>query len=249
MALRIAIHVPRREFAVDVDICARSPLALTGSSGSGKSTILRAVAGLETETRGSLVADGVVWQDNEKFTPAATRRVGYLAQLNGLYPHLSASQNVEYPLLADGAGRAARRNTAADLLAQLGLHGCASRSVRELSGGQCRRVALARALAAERSVYLLDEPFAGLDEDAADAAEEFIAFRLAFFGKPALIAGHDRERLQRICGETVQVTRGRVFAEPAFEISDSAERAHVSALARSPRSIVRTPADCRGSSL
>lgn len=249
MPLNVSIKVPRGDFDVDIFVHTRSAVALTGTSGSGKTTILRAVAGLEPSAIGNISVGDEQWLGAGTNRQASLRRVGNLAQQHGLFPHLTASQNVEYPLLADGVKRKQRRAAARELLASLGLEESNDKSVGQLSGGQCRRVALARAMAAERSVYLLDEPFAGLDEQSADLAEAFIAERLRHFRRPALIAGHNSTRLRRISTELLTVTRGRLIAEPTTRANDSVERAHVSALARSPRSIVRTPADFQESSL
>jgi iron(III) transport system ATP-binding protein len=119
-------------------------------------------------------------------------------------------------------------------LAELGLTEAIGDRPGSISGGQRRRVALARALAPRRAVYLLDEPFAGLDEEAAEVAARYVAARLLEHDAPALIAGHDIDRLDRICGRVQRVERGRLVAAEA--VSDSVAPRRDRARAAAPRS-------------
>lgn len=229
--LAVNLRVPREQFEVDVDFSIDGVVGLVGASGSGKSTLLRAVAGLEPTATGSVSLDGAEVIDG----------VGYLGQVDGLFPHLSAQDNVAYVLRAAGARKVDARAAAILLLNELGLRDFARTMPGKLSGGQRRRVALARALAARREVFLLDEPFAGLDEDSADRAARFIAGRLLDHDAPALIAGHDIDRLDRICGRIARIERGRLAA--SVELSAEVVRPRDQAPAAEPRSTGDTPAD------
>lgn len=225
----VSIRVTRDQFTVELDLVLDGAVGLIGASGSGKSTVLRALAGLE---KGA----GVAWPSG----------AGYLGQVDGLFPHLTARDNVAYMLRAAGASRTDARTAALLLLEELGLGELARATPGRLSGGQRRRVALARALASRRSVYLLDEPFAGLDEEAADAAARFIAARLLDHDAPAVIAGHDIDRLDRICGRVERLERGRIIATEL--LSAEVARPRAQARAAEPRNTDDKPEDSRGGS-
>jgi NitT/TauT family transport system ATP-binding protein len=122
---------------------------LIGASGCGKSTLLSLVAGLEAPTSGTVDVGG--------------RRVALMFQEPALFPWLSAAQNVELALRAQGAGRSERRSRAAELLKLVALGGFEGKRPHELSGGMRQRVALARALAQDADVLCMDEPFGALD--------------------------------------------------------------------------------------
>jgi len=132
---------------------------LLGASGSGKSTILRMIAGLETPTSGRILFRG----EDITERPPWKRPFGMIFQQYAIFPHLNVAQNVQY-----GLGRSARRRDGArltrELLALVGLPGYEQRSVHQLSGGEQQRVAIARALATSPQVLLLDEPLSALDE-------------------------------------------------------------------------------------
>lgn len=151
--------------------------ALLGRSGEGKTSLLRALAGL-------LPAQGSPWQG----LAPERRPIGYLPQETRLFPHLSVLENTAYAL----RGRR-RLEQAAALLAELGLEELAARRPHQLSGGQAKRVALARALAHGPELLLLDEPSAGLDMITRDATLDWLAETAAARGIPVLAATHDYE--------------------------------------------------------
>lgn len=138
-------------------------MVVVGPAGSGKTTLARLIAGLERSDDGAIFVDGRVINGQE---PAA-RRVGMVFQDEALWPHLTAAENVEYGLWSRGIGRRERRRRAIEALAKLVSDGLAGRRPAELSALQRRRVALARALATEPAVLVLDDPFGPLDERAA----------------------------------------------------------------------------------
>jgi molybdate transport system ATP-binding protein len=155
------------EFRLDVALDAERArtLVLVGESGSGKSTILRLLAGLASPVEGRIDVAGAIWCDTRKgvWVPAPERPVGYVAQDYALFPHLSVAENVGFGLAAAGRpAREVRRRTAA-MVDRFGLAALADRRPGQLSGGQQQRAALARALALEPSVLLLDEPLSALD--------------------------------------------------------------------------------------
>lgn len=227
-AIFTQIRLERPEFDVEVTLRLEGTVALVGGSGAGKSTIIRALAGLEPEARGSI----------------PELEVGYLGQRDGLFPHMTALENVAYPLRATGVKKRGARAIAARALEELGLARASDRRPDELSGGQRRRVALARALEPVRDIYLLDEPFAGLDLDAATLAEKFIAQRRATSDSPIVIAGHDLPRLRRICSSVLRIERGHL-APAGHGVSGSTEPLRARARARAPQSSGDKPLDCR----
>ncbi|MDW3214010.1 MAG: ABC transporter ATP-binding protein [Ilumatobacteraceae bacterium] len=146
---------------VTLDVADGETVALLGPSGSGKSTLLRVVAGIVRPDRGSVTIDGT------DVTEVATHRrgVGMVFQDEQLFPHLDVGANVAFGLRMAGVPKAERRERVARLLGLVGLDGFAGRSIERLSGGEAKRVALARSLAPTPAVLLLDEPLSGLDQD------------------------------------------------------------------------------------
>ena len=144
---------------VSLEIPPGSLTALLGPSGSGKSTLLRAMAGLETLDSGTVVIDGVDVTD----VPPRRRGIGFVFQHYAAFKHLTVRDNVAFGLVIRKRPRDAVRRRVDELLELVGLAGLAGRYPDELSGGQRQRMALARALAVEPSVLLLDEPFGALD--------------------------------------------------------------------------------------
>jgi len=142
---------------VDLVVEPGEVVALIGPNGSGKSTLLRVVAGLLTPDRGRAVLDGHPIEGPDE-------RVGLVFQEPRLLPWRTTEANVAYPLELAGVGKAERRTRVATLLATVGLDGAASQLPSQLSGGMRQRAALARTLALEPEVLLLDEPFSALDE-------------------------------------------------------------------------------------
>jgi molybdate transport system ATP-binding protein len=165
-------------------------LALVGPSGSGKSTVLRAIAGIYTPTRGRVAVAGETWLDSASGVrrPARERSVGFVFQHYALFPHLSALDNVVQAM--GHVPAAERRRRAHDLLARTNLLGLESRRPAQLSGGQQQRVAVARALARDPKVLLLDEPFSAVDQVTREKLyEELAALRLGL-NIPVILVTH-----------------------------------------------------------
>ncbi|MFZ0408569.1 MAG: ABC transporter ATP-binding protein [Cyanobium sp.] len=161
-------------------------VALVGSSGSGKSTVMRLVAGLERPSAGAVLIDG-----QRVRGPGSDR--GMVFQKYSLYPWLTAAQNVAFGMELQGRNRADVRERSAYFLEVVGLEGSASLYPRELSGGMQQRVAIARALAAEPKMLLLDEPFGALDLQIRESMQEFLYQLWQRTGLGALLITHDLE--------------------------------------------------------
>ena len=162
-------------------------VALLGPSGSGKSTLLRVVAGLIVPDRGTIRIDGA----DVTSVPSHRREVGMVFQDEQLFPHLTVAGNIEFGLRMHGMGRAARHARSRELLGLVGLEAFGDRRIDRLSGGEAKRVALARSLAPEPKVLLLDEPLTGLDRDLHDRLAVDVAEILRTTGTTAVWVTHD----------------------------------------------------------
>jgi len=165
--------------------------AILGASGSGKTTLLRVIMGFIAQQSGAVLIGGtVVARAGDMHLPPEKRSVGYVAQEGALYPHLSVAENVLF-----GLPRRARKASARafELLELVGLNPrYGARRPHELSGGEQRRVALARALAPRPPLVLLDEPFSGLDAALREDTRAAVLFALAAQGTTAVLVTHDQ---------------------------------------------------------
>lgn len=178
---------------------------LYGPNGSGKSTLLRVISGLLRPGRGDISFDGVPRRAADE---SLRRRIGYAGHEAGLYPRLTVHENVSLFATLWGAPR----SNVDEAIASVGLSSRADSRVGELSSGLKRRASIARTLAHQPSILLLDEPFAGLDDDAADMVTEAIkAWRAP--ERTAIIATHGAKRLKSFADAGIVLRRGRVASD------------------------------------
>jgi molybdate transport system ATP-binding protein len=210
--LRVEARHQLGDLLLDVELAVKRGecLALAGPSGAGKTSILRVAAGLLRPEQGRVDANGDTWLDTERGmdVPAEERRCGYVFQHYALFPHLSAWQNVAYPLR--GRSRAERRERATELLERFGLAGRADARPHTLSGGERQRVAVARALARGPEVLLLDEPLSALDARTRAAAARELGGVLRESEAPTLLVTHDFAEAAQLGDRVGIVDRGRV---------------------------------------
>ncbi len=220
MALTARIEKRFGAFHLTVDLMAETgqPLALLGASGCGKSVTLKCIAGIERPDRGRIELDGRVLFDSEAGIdlPPQRRRVGFLFQSYALFPHMTVERNVAVCLGRMDKRR--RRERTAELLALLHLEDQAGLYPRQLSGGQRQRAALARILAAEPGVLLLDEPFSALDSFLKWQLEQELREVLERFPGPAVWVSHDRGEVYRNCSRVCVLEDGK--SAPAASMAE-----------------------------
>lgn len=208
------VVVERAGFRLDarLEVGPGEVLAMLGPNGAGKTTLLRAVAGLTRLCAGRVLVAGETWADVAAGAdlPVAERRVGYVFQEYRLFPHLSVLDNVAFAARARGAGRAEARRAAGAMLDRLGLRQLAKQAPGSLSGGQGQQVALARALAAEPDVLLLDEPLAALDARTRQELRGVLRRQLVAAGVPALLVVHDPLDAMVLADHVIVIEDGRV---------------------------------------
>ena len=199
---RLDLKVPTRDFDVEValDVGAET-VALVGPSGAGKTTILRAIAGLAKPTSRLVAANGEVWFDSERRIDRRPeeRAVGYVFQEYALFPHLSVERNVAFAGGEPG-----------DLLERLGIGDLAKAKPTELSGGERQRVALARALAHKPQILLLDEPMAALDPHTRGRVRAELRTLLRELGLPSILVTHDFLDAAALADRIAVLVEGRI---------------------------------------
>lgn len=199
-------------------------VALLGASGSGKSTILRMIAGLESPTSGEIRIDGT--RVNE--TPVHKRGLGLVPQQYGLIPHLTVAENVAFGLRVRRMGRVELREKVGRILALTQLHELADRSPTQLSGGQAQRVALARAMVVEPRVLLLDEPLAALDRALREHMQAEIKQLQRRVGVTTVFVTHDQQEALSLADRVGVVEAGRlVQCDPPPQLYAAPRSRHV----------------------
>jgi thiamine transport system ATP-binding protein len=176
-------------------------VALLGPSGSGKSTLLRVIAGLVVPDGGTVEIDGV----DITHVPTHRRHIGMVFQDEQLFPYLDVAGNIGFGLRMAGVERAARATRVRELLDRVGLAGFERRAVGELSGGEAKRVALARSLAPAPTVLLLDEPLTGLDRELHDRLAVDLAAILRTAATSAILVTHDIDEAHTIADRVVDM--------------------------------------------
>lgn len=214
--LHVTARLPERGLDVDLHVPAGRTLALLGANGAGKSSVLETVAGLLTPYDGTVtVGDRTLTRveggRRRTYAPTHDRSVGLLAQEARLFPHLDAAANVAFGPRSRGVGRREARRLAATWLERVGCAPYADRRPHQLSGGQAQRVALARTLAVDPAVVLLDEPLAALDVDVTPRVR--LLLREVLGGRTAVVATHDVLDALLLADEVAVLEAGRVVEQ------------------------------------
>jgi thiamine transport system ATP-binding protein len=186
---------------VNLSVARGEIVTLVGPSGSGKTTLLRVISGLEAPSAGRVLIDG---RDVTTLRPHR-RHVGMVFQDNQLFPHLTVAGNVGYALRIARTDRDVREQTVLDMLHLVGLDGFGDRRVDRLSGGEAKRVAVARSLAASPAVLLLDEPLTGLDAALHDRMLADLAGLISLRGTTVVHVTHDIAEAQALDSRIVDI--------------------------------------------
>ncbi len=232
--LRVQANWRRTDFKLTADtvLPAQGITALFGRSGSGKTSLLRLIAGLDRVAGAHVLFNGECWQDEQHFLSVPKRRIGLVLQDSSLLPHLSVMDNLLY-----GFRRTPKAIRAIDLpavLELLELQPLLSRDVNKLSGGQKQRVALGRALLRSPQILLLDEPFTALDRQSKAEIIPFIRRLVRETALPALLISHDPTEVEQLADHVAFMQDGKLtsvqkltealadLCTPLFEDSDPA---------------------------
>jgi molybdate transport system ATP-binding protein len=190
------------------------PLAVIGPNGSGKTSLLLAILGLLKLERGRIALGDEVLVDKDRGIerPTEERHLAYLPQDFGLFPHLTAIENVAFALACGSLpiSRRERRAQAMMWLDRFGLGSLAKRNPLQLSGGERQRIALARALASSPKAILLDEPTASLDIEARVEVRAFLAESIRSLGLPTILVTHDIMDVEALAGRVAVLEKGRI---------------------------------------
>lgn len=209
--LEVQIYKKLAEFDLDVSFQVDDNiLGLMGASGSGKSMTLKCIAGIETPDQGRIVLNNRVLFDSEKKinVPIQKRNVGYMFQSYALFPNMNVYENIS-------VGLRARKVKDVDIVVQkvmqqFRIFELASRYPKQLSGGQRQRVALARLMAYEPDVLLLDEPFSALDEDLKEDLLQELKSELQI-SKLVIFVSHDKEEVNELCDLKYKIKQGEII--------------------------------------
>lgn len=208
--LEVQIYKKLAEFDLDVSFQVNDNiLGLMGASGSGKSMTLKCIAGIETPDKGRIVLNNRVLFDSEKKINISIqkRNVGYMFQSYALFPNMNVYENIS-------VGLRARKVKDVDIVVrkvmqQFQISELASRYSKQLSGGQRQRVALARLMAYEPDVLLLDEPFSALDEDLKEDLLRELKSELQI-SKPVIFVSHNKEEVNELCDFKYKIKQGEI---------------------------------------
>ena len=210
--LRLQHHYPGFALDLDLQLPGKGVTALYGHSGSGKTTCLRCIAGLERASQAYVQINDEVWQDSQRkhFVPVHQRALGYIFQEASLFPHLSVRANLEF-----GLKRIARQERRVDLghaSELLGITHLLQRAPHNLSGGERQRVGIARALLTSPRLLLMDEPLAALDSQRKSEILPYLERLHAELDIPVLYVSHSQDEVARLADHIVLLSEGNVMA-------------------------------------
>lgn len=220
-----------------------STTVLLGRSGSGKTTLLRTVNRMVEPTSGAVLVNGTPAQQTDIIQ--LRRGIGYVIQETGLFPHFTVARDVALVLEAEGRPRPERNHRSYELLSAVGLDPAtfAGRYPHQLSGGQRQRVGLARALAADPAILLMDEPFGALDPLTRAEMQDMLRGLLAHLRKTVLLVTHDLDEALYLGDQIALLSEGRLIAclrrDDFLSSPQSEVQAYIRAFHRGERSALR----------
>lgn len=206
MTLEITGTIERGSFSRHVNVVVdEQVVGVVGANGTGKTSLLRVIAGLDRLSQGTLVVDGEVWDDplTNSYVSVETRGVGMVFQDHSLLPFASVLDNVAFPIRRSGKSRTVARHLARELLTDANCAHLSDVLPDQLSGGQAQRVCIVRALATSPRVVLLDEPLSAIDESGVEELRMWLTSRLRLTRSHCVLVSHSRGDIDSICDTVV----------------------------------------------
>jgi len=182
-------------------------VAITGASGSGKTSLLRAICGLETPNEGQIILDNSIIFNKEVSIPTEKRNIGLVIQEKVLFPHMNTRQNIEF-------GISKSKNSSelsSDIMKKLKIQKLSEKYPHQLSGGESQRVALARSIVMKPKLLLLDEPFSGLDTELKTTIYPVIKTILEENNITCLMVTHDLEEVKALADKLLKLESGKLL--------------------------------------
>ena len=207
---RFRLDWPGFTLDIDLELPTKGIIALFGHSGSGKTTLLRCIAGLERAPDGFLALNGEIWQNGAHWLPTHKRPLGYVFQEASLFPHLTVMGNLRYGMRRVSRERRVNLDQAIELL---GIGHLLDRKPDRLSGGERSRIGIARALAVNPRLLLMDEPLAALDLQRKQDILPYLERLHDELEIPALYVSHSPDEVARLADHLVVMESGRVLAD------------------------------------
>jgi len=193
---------------VSIEIPPGSAAVILGPSGSGKTTLLRLIAGLEVPDAGEIYLDGALASSPKRIMAPHRRGIGFVFQSAALWPHMTVAQNITFGL--NGLPKSEVRRRLEEFLESMSLKGKEKRYPHEISGGEARRVSLARTLAPRPKRLLMDEPLTNLDPDLKSRLLAVIKQAVADTGASLIYVTHDVAEAEKIGGHVLTIKNGRL---------------------------------------
>ena len=190
---------------INLEIEKSDRVAILGPSGCGKSTLLRLIAGLEKPNLGQIVIDGTVVSTEKLIEPPEKRKIGLVVQEKALFPHLSVYDNIGFGIKKN----IDKKTITNDLLELLKIDSLKNKYPHEISGGEQQRVALARSLAPNPKLLMLDEPFSALDKDLKGVLYEEISQVFSERGSTILLVTHDSQEAEIMTKKQMKMEKGQ----------------------------------------
>jgi iron(III) transport system ATP-binding protein len=181
-------------------------VAITGASGSGKTSLLRVICGLESPNQGEIMLDNTLLLNNEICVPTEKRNIGLVIQEKVLFPHLNARKNIEFGI----SSKTDKQNLSNEIMEKLNIKQLAEKYSHELSGGESQRVALARSIVMKPKLLMLDEPFTGLDKDLKMKIYPEIKSILQASKITALMVTHDLNEVKALADKCFNLESGKL---------------------------------------
>ncbi len=213
MKLEVDIYIKLTEYDLDIHFSTTEDgFGLMGASGSGKSMILKCIAGIQTPDQGRIVLNDQVLFDSEKKIdlPPQRRHVGYLFQNYALFENMNVKQNIGAPLRAKHLPKDEIEKKVNEIMKDFHIENLALRYPRALSGGQKQRVALARLLVYDTNLVLLDEPFSALDEKLKDQLLLETKNKLTNYHKSFIFVSHSPKEMEAMVRNIKRIERGKL---------------------------------------